>query len=466
MQFSEKGLALGAGTVLAAANASRLAKTDPRLAFLVRVAHSRAPSASALAHLSKAVRRWSDGDESMARMHVVGRLQHPEADARRLFLAEALLDAGLAPDELLKAVATRPADADLAKYNADQPRVPAGNGRPSGRWTTSGATPGAPTATTARTRDGGRVPPRGSRASTQGRTAPNPTPLAPRNGPAPSNPKPPSATTVASVAGATAAGGSIGAGVDLGAMSGRALTALTTFVAGLAPAAALGVGLSLIPMDIPAGRWVSIAGPGDISIFQSPTVPGVSFRYTTADGVREDITVAPGPNGEFRDPKTGRVFARFVKTAGALKLLISTATLLQSKDPQLCINLKKESHGPLGRAYEDYVKAWFNPGNPTPSGFGNAFRKLRTDLPVVFDDCQKKTGILAEYKGPEYEQHLLKNDPPWWGMRSPDDYPGRRSGGSPQGFLGQPAHLLVLQQKRPLRTIWAGSSRSYIRKST
>ncbi len=171
-------------------------------------------------------------------------------------------------------------------------------------------------------------------------------------------------------------------------------------------------------MDIPIGRWVHLAGPGNISIFQSPTVPGVSFRYTTADGVREDITVAPGPNGEFRDPKTGRVFARFVKTAGALKLLISTATLLQSKDPQLCINLKKESHGPLGRAYEDYVKAWFNPGNPTPSGFGYAFRKLRTDLPVVFDDCQKKTGILAEYKGPEYEQHLLKNDPPWWGMQA------------------------------------------------
>ena len=89
----------------------------------------------------------------------LGRLQNPEADARRLFLAEALLDAGMAPDELLKVVTTRPTGGDFAKYSPDQPRVPAGNGRPSGRWTSSGATPGAPARTPTRARSRGRASP-------------------------------------------------------------------------------------------------------------------------------------------------------------------------------------------------------------------------------------------------------------------------------------------------------------------
>ena len=223
---------------------------------------------------------------------------------------------------------------------------------------------------------------------------------------------------MASLADAPVVGGGVGAGVDLGAISIRALTALTTFVVGLAPAAALGVGLSLIPMDTPTGRWVSVAGPGNISIFRSPTVPGVGFRYTTADGVREDINVAPGPTGEFRDPKTGRVFARLVRIGSAVGILVSTATLVRSRAQQLCPNPEEEHHGPRGREYEDYVKMHFNPGNPTPSGFGYEFPKRRNANSVSFDDCQRRTGDLAEYKGPGFEKSLLRNDEAWWGKES------------------------------------------------
>ena len=36
---------------------------------------------------------------------------------------------------------------------------------------------------------------------------------------------------------------------------------------------------------------------------------------------------------------------------------------------------------------------------------------------VKIDDCLQATGKdLAEYKGPKYEKHLLKNDGPWRGM--------------------------------------------------
>jgi hypothetical protein len=171
-------------------------------------------------------------------------------------------------------------------------------------------------------------------------------------------------------------------------------------------------------MDIPTGRWARVAGPGNISVFRSLTVPGVGFRYTTTDGAEHDINVAPGPGGEFRDPKTGQIFARFVRTAGTLKLLINTATLLRSKDPQLCPVPKPEQHGSRGQEYEDYVKAWFNPGNPTPPGFGYAFRKLRNDNPVTFDDCQRQLGWLAEYKGPGFASHLEKDDGVWLGQRA------------------------------------------------
>jgi hypothetical protein len=35
---------------------------------------------------------------------------------------------------------------------------------------------------------------------------------------------------------------------------------------------------------------------------------------------------------------------------------------------------------------------------------------------VALDDCQQLTGAVAEYKGPGYEEHMLKGDGPWQGM--------------------------------------------------
>ena len=136
VRFAEEGLLLGAGTLLASSGAESSAP-DARMTVLMTAAHLKAPSATALAHLRKAAQRWREGDDALASMHLalsgLGRLRWPEADARRLFFADTLLDAGVAADDLLKALTAAPIADSLARYSPDQPRVPAGSGRASGQ---------------------------------------------------------------------------------------------------------------------------------------------------------------------------------------------------------------------------------------------------------------------------------------------------------------------------------------------
>ena len=60
-------------------------------------------------------------------------LANPD-DAHRLRRAAALLDDGMTPRALLKALDHAATDFVRGRYDPDQPRVPAGNGRASGRW--------------------------------------------------------------------------------------------------------------------------------------------------------------------------------------------------------------------------------------------------------------------------------------------------------------------------------------------
>ena len=59
-------------------------------------------------------------------------------DAYRLYLAEALLDDGLPPREMLAELGLGRTIRQIAKYDRYQPRVPPGSGRESGRWTKDG----------------------------------------------------------------------------------------------------------------------------------------------------------------------------------------------------------------------------------------------------------------------------------------------------------------------------------------
>ena len=145
MRFTDQGLVIGAGTVLAPSGGSSrdilIDHLDPRLRALLAAAHLRRPALGALIHLRKAVDRWSEGQDALAAMHLalsgVERLQRPEVDAHRLFLADGLLKSGVEADSVLDAIEGDDR-AFQRLYNPDQPRVPAGSGRPSGQWTSGG----------------------------------------------------------------------------------------------------------------------------------------------------------------------------------------------------------------------------------------------------------------------------------------------------------------------------------------
>jgi hypothetical protein len=63
-----------------------------------------------------------------------------EAQGLRLFMADELIEAGDTPVPLMKAQGFDPAPLALLKanFNQAQPRVPSGNGRESGEWTSDG----------------------------------------------------------------------------------------------------------------------------------------------------------------------------------------------------------------------------------------------------------------------------------------------------------------------------------------
>jgi hypothetical protein len=216
------------------------------------------------------------------------------------------------------------------------------------------------------------------------------------------------------------------AGIDLGGLTEAQLARLATFVAGIDGASALatlGVGLAVAlpvlfwPSREPTGKWVKVGGPGSISYFLSPSEPKLTIRYTTANGVPQEWSGAPDPNGNYRGPN-GQVIARLVKTAAKAGIVVSTAALLGNGEegPKLCPAAQPDRGGSLGQAYENFVKAQFNPGNPTPPGFAYKFFDPATGQSPVIDDCQQKSGILAEYKGPGYAKHLLKKDLVWEAM--------------------------------------------------
>ena len=207
-------------------------------------------------------------------------------------------------------------------------------------------------------------------------------------------------------------------GIDIGGLSEAGLTGVAAFLRGLAisPAAAAsavvgGFGLALIPTNGPLGGWVKIPGPGNVSVFIHLDEPGLNFHYTTADGVHHEWMVGATAGGVYLGPD-GRVIARWAKIAGSLGLLVSTAALLNDDGPKLCPATVPDPHGPNGLAYEYFMKRLINPLNPTPLEMAYGFYGPAGN-PVKIDDCQHRTGMLYEYKGPGYEYHFVRNDVIW-----------------------------------------------------
>ncbi len=148
VEMRERGLVLGAGTCLArmTGDATRprgleFAKDAERIVALLSIAGAPRNGIDSFQCIKAASDDWERGDKALANIRLA-QATLPRvvdaADAYRLFLAEELLDQGTSPRALMKALGFDTAALDLIRYDPNQPRVPAGNGRESGRWGSGG----------------------------------------------------------------------------------------------------------------------------------------------------------------------------------------------------------------------------------------------------------------------------------------------------------------------------------------
>lgn len=145
MYFSSDGLALGAGTILLPAVGPRrladLQGEEARLLALLSATYGKAISPSVLGNVERAAKCWREGDETAAVTHLVHAglplPVDPSEEARRLFVTDAFIKTGTSPIEILQALGLDGSYIEAVEklYNPLQPRVPAGNGILSGRWT-------------------------------------------------------------------------------------------------------------------------------------------------------------------------------------------------------------------------------------------------------------------------------------------------------------------------------------------
>lgn len=151
MTFEGDDLVLGAGTRVAVVRrGSRRAEYEgaqsgeARIVALLGAANRHPIRPSVLAYIGRALVKQSEGETTLALIYLaltgLPKLARPKEDARRLFMADGLMNAVVAPRIILQALELDPAPLDELerRYNPDQPRVPAGNGRESGQWTDGG----------------------------------------------------------------------------------------------------------------------------------------------------------------------------------------------------------------------------------------------------------------------------------------------------------------------------------------
>lgn len=447
--FREGGLILGAGTVLAGAEPGighpeiRLRDGEARLRTLLAVAYERDPTEPALAHIRRALHRWSEGEEQLAEVHLalsgLGKLQDPDEAARRLFLADGLLEAGAAPETILKALDLDESAEALRRFDPKQPRVAAGSGRTSGQWTAEPNGGGPPTSKPApasrgpdRPSSGGSKAPASvpkaqprplripdpARSDREGTpTAPLPKPVPAHTGvpiaepptrtapptvepkppiriPPPIEPEPPpgifaeppSAALVARVA-----------------LAARWLSAPTVFL-----------GVLLIPTK--AGgreRVVRVPGRPDLRVALGADETRWKVIEYDKDG-DHPFTTTEGAGGKLQD-KEGRTIGYVLPGVVAVDLQQVSPSSLKDDEPRLCPvpTPDKFGQGPDSRSrdYENQIKRMINPGETTPDGFGMALTNPFTREPVTFDDCHLKTGTMIEAKGPGYADLLAHVSP-------------------------------------------------------
>ena len=387
IEINDDGLVLGAGAILA--HMTRDAFGSPvlaldadfeRLQALLAAAHGLPTPPDLERHLEDACAYWRRGDRALANIRLalaqIPRLEE-RADAYRLFLAEGLLDDGLPPRDLMKALGFEPPRRRLEKYDPRQPRVPAGSGRTSGRWTSG--EPGAAA------------------------TTPAPTPPA-------STLLPPALGFVTASGPRTLYEALFGAGPAARGF----LAALGRFAARL-DGPALVLGAIFIPSPNRVVSEGAVAGAPDLSYAWNRDEG--SLRLYRDDGAGRRIVAAArlGRGGIFYQYGTDWPIGRVVDGS-----LVFDADSLpdaegrvragaDSDEPRLCPDPKPDTpHGASDRAwaYQEQISRLNNPQRPLLRPMGVQLTDPATGEIVYFDDCRESDGTMIEAKGLGYAWRL------------------------------------------------------------
>jgi len=377
LHLTPDGLVLGAATVLVPADGPRrllsLRGREARVVALLSTAYGRAIAPSVLGNIERAAKAWREGDECLAYIHLahtgLRELEDLYDAAQRLFIVDAFMKAGTSPRAVFEAFHFGGAYIDAVEkfFNPDEPRVPAGSGRTSGEWTDSDETGGEEAA---------REKPDGD--ETRGPSLLDRAPL-------------PLASFLGELNAAQAA--------ELGTYALRVLSSVgvATAVFGL--------------LFIPSPNNLRVEG-------EVPEIPGLRYSWNrdelalhlTYDHAGAQRTFAAYLDGDvFRD-EDGRVIGRVIGNNNvAVDLFAVLPDLVKKRDePRLCPEPARDVPGSdrglkydddLATQYADFLKPLINPDAPTPSGYAYFLPNPEPGRRFVsYDDCEKKTSILFEFK--------------------------------------------------------------------
>jgi hypothetical protein len=320
---------------------------EARVLALLSAAHGRAVARSVLDNIERATKAWGEGDDCLAYMHLAHAGLRPLGDspcgAYRLFFADYAMAQAASPRAVLETLGLNVNYIEAVEklYNPEEPRVPAGSGPTSGQWT----------------------------------------------------------RLLSWMAGLDAA-----QVAELGVYASRVL--------GPVGAAAATFGILFIPSP------ENIRVEGEV-----PEIPGLRYSWnrdetelhlTYDDGAGGQRTFSAFLDGEvFRDQK-GNIIGRVIDgNRIAIDTIAVIPDLVNQDEPRLCpapapdvagSNQGKPYEDNLARQYEDFLKQFVNPppNGPTPSGFAYYLLNPSNGEPISYDDCQKATGILFEFKGEQY----------------------------------------------------------------
>jgi len=137
---TDDGILFGVGTVLVRkiGDGFDVASDAERAIGLLSIAKRGAVEPRLLHYFHNAALAWTRGEKALAQFHLayarIAPLESRE-DAKRLFLAEAVIAAGVPPLQLARMVGAGPAEIGKGGYNFDESRNPKDDGHLSGEWT-------------------------------------------------------------------------------------------------------------------------------------------------------------------------------------------------------------------------------------------------------------------------------------------------------------------------------------------